>query len=193
MFIMEKHIPYLKNNMNLFLPLVFSFFIGYDAQQDKIDSITKFIQNASNKSEYSVLIDMSIPSNEKRLFLLQLNTKKIIYSTYVAHGKGSGHETKATLFSDIPGSLCTALGKYKVGKNYNGKHGDSYKLIGLEKSNANAMDRAIVIHSAWYVEEKFIKENHRCGNSWGCPAVSPEALKKLKTYLTENTIVWIYK
>lgn len=159
---------------------------------NKIDSLVNFMNNTHNKSAYAVLIDMSIPSDKERLFLVQLDTKKIIYSTFVAHGKGSGHDAIASIFSDVPGSLCTALGKYKIGENYNGKHGDSYKLIGLDKTNKNALERAIVIHSAWYSEQAFINKNNRCGNSWGCPAVSPNALKKLKSYITTNTIVWIY-
>jgi hypothetical protein len=179
--------------MKLLILLFFSLFSGAEPSAGKIDSLISFCKISNNNSEYAVLIDMSIPSDEKRLFLVQLGNRKIVYSTFVAHGKGSGHDARATVFSDVPGSLCTALGKYKVGKNYIGKHGNSYELIGLEKTNANAVDRAIVIHSAWYVEEDFIKKNNRCGNSWGCPAVSPEALEKLKPYLIENTVVWIYK
>ncbi len=175
------------NLLFLFLIPVFSNSIS-----DKIDSLNKFL-DTKEKFEYAILIDMSLPSTEKRLFVVELSSKKIIYSTYTAHGKGSGRGAEATIFSDVPGSYCTALGKYKVGKNYNGKHGNSYELIGLEKSNANAESRAIVIHSAWYAEEDFIKKNQRCGNSWGCPAVAPSALQELKPYLKENTIVWIYK
>ena len=175
----------------LFLLLL--FLSGAQPDEEKLNSINKFTDSIGNKSEYAVLIDMSMPSNEKRLFLIQLETKKIIYSSYVAHGKGSGTGTKAIYFSDAPGGLCTTLGHFKIGKNYIGKHGDSYELIGLENTNANAMKRSIVIHSAWYAEESFIKKSGRCGNSWGCPAVSEEALKKLKPYLSENTIVWIYK
>jgi hypothetical protein len=164
-----------------------------DPSAEKIEALIQFMMNRNGPSEYAILVDMSAPSTEKRLFLVELSTKKIVYSTFVAHGKGSGTGAQATFFSDKPGSLCTALGKYKVGKNYTGQHGDSYELIGLETSNANAMSRAIVIHSAWYAEEDFIQKSKRCGNSWGCPAVSPEALKKLKPYLKDGVILWIYQ
>lgn len=178
--------------MKLILLLLFPLLTSAVPNINKIDSLVNFLNATNNTSAYAVLIDLSIPSDKMRLFLVQLNTKKIIYSTFVAHGKGSGNHSIATIFSDVPGSLCTALGKYKVGENYIGKHGDSYKLIGIDKTNKNALERAIVIHSAWYAEEDFIKKNNRCGNSWGCPAVSPKALEKLKSYLTTNTIVWIY-
>ncbi len=177
----------------LFLLLVYPFSAEIAPSTEKLQSLFNYISESGNRSEYALLIDMSLPSNEQRLFVLQLDTKKIIYSTYVAHGKGSGTGTKAVSFSDSPGGLCTTLGHFKIGKNYQGKHGNSYELIGLEKTNANAMKRSIVIHSAWYASENFILQNGRCGNSWGCPAVSDEALKKLQPYLTEGTILWIYK
>lgn len=176
------------------LILFFLLYLFSDAEPSavQIESFVQFSKTSGNNSPYAIFVDMSVPSYEKRLFLIELRSKKIIYSTYVAHGKGSGKEAKARKFSDVPGSLCTALGKYKVGKNYNGKHGDSYELIGLDKTNANALSRAIVIHAAWYADEDFISKNKRCGNSWGCPAVSPDALKKLKPYLAKGVIVWIY-
>lgn len=178
--------------MKLFIVLLLSFVNGYSAINTKIDKVTNYTNNTKENSEYALFIDMSIPSNEKRLFLVELDSKKIIYSTYVAHGKGSGESKDAVCFSDINGSHCTALGLYKVGKNYKGKHGDSFELIGLEKSNANALERSVVIHSASYVDEKFIKSQGRCGNSWGCPAISKEALKKLKPFFQKNIMVYIY-
>lgn len=171
---------------------IFSFFFNKDISADRVQQLRHYIDSAGIKSEFAVLIDMSIPSNEKRLFLVELATSKILYSTCVAHGKGSGTGTKAEFFSDVPGSLCTTLGHYLLGKKYLGDHGETYKLIGLDSSNANAMERSIVMHSAWYAEEKFIVENGRCGNSWGCPAVSEEALKTLAPYLIQNTVLWIY-
>jgi len=178
------------------MKLIFLLFIPFlnigNPNVSKIDSLSDYIKGHKYYSEYAIFIDMSIPSNEKRLFLVNMATRKVTYSTYVAHGKGSGQGKKAIKFSDKAGSLCTALGIYKTGKNYIGKHGDSFALIGLEKSNTNATSRAIVIHSAWYVAEKFIKEQGRCGNSWGCPAVSEEAFKKLRSYLTQNIILYIY-
>lgn len=158
-----------------------------------VEMVIDYIRTTNDKSEQALFIDMSIPSNKKRLFLVELSTKEVIYSTYVAHGKGSGQGALAIQFSDSIDSYCTSLGLYKVGKNYQGKHGDSYELIGLEKSNANALERSIVMHAAWYASEDFIRKEGRCGNSWGCPAVSEEALKTLKPFLDKNILVYIYK
>jgi len=178
--------------MKLLFLLLIPLLISGSPDASKIDKVNKYLEASKEKAEHAIFIDMSIPSNEKRLFLVQLDNKNVIYSTYVAHGKGSGRGSKATHFSDDPGSYCTALGIYKVGKNYTGKHGDSFELIGLEKSNANALKRAIVIHPAWYVAEDFILKQGRCGNSWGCPAVSDEAFKKLRPYFLKKIIVYIY-
>jgi len=178
--------------MNLLFLVLISLLPNNTPGTSKIDKVIKYLEATKETAEHAIFIDMSVPSNEKRLFLVQLDNKNVIYSTYVAHGKGSGRGSKATFFSDDPGSNCTALGLYKVGKNYTGKHGDSFELIGLEKSNANALKRAIVIHSAWYANEDFIIKQGRCGNSWGCPAVSEEAFKKLRPYFLKKIIVYIY-
>ena len=178
--------------MNLLLLMLIALFSNPAPGATQIEKVVNYLNGAKDNASHAIFIDMSLPSNEKRLFLVELNTNNTIYSTYVAHGKGSGRGKNANLFSDKPGSYCTALGLYRVGKNYNGKHGDSFELVGLEKSNANALERAIVIHSAWYVAEDFIKKQGRCGNSWGCPAVSEEAFKKLKPYFLKKIIVFIY-
>ncbi len=158
----------------------------------RIDTAQNFIQKESCNSDYAVLIDMSHPSNQKRWYVVDLKNKKVVYESYVAHGRGSGQGKQATNFSDVPGSYCTALGCYKITGTYNGEHGLSYQLAGLEQTNKNAMSRAIVIHSAWYADDNFIASTGRCGNSWGCPAVSATALKNCAPYLKPNTLVWIY-
>jgi hypothetical protein len=96
-------------------------------------------------------------------------------------------------FSDQPRSYCTALGLYRVGRNYPGKHGDSYALKGYSPGNQHAEKRAIVIHSAWYCGEAFVEKNQRCGDSWGCPAVSAEVLAQLKSYLDQGIWLWIFR
>ena len=141
---------------------------------------------------YAILIDMSIPSDEKRFFVIHLPTRRLVYSTYVAHGRGSGRGRYAEKFSDEQNSYCTTLGLYRTGEYYIGKHGDSYRMLGLEECNKNAVLRYIVIHSAWYVSEEFAKKHGRCGNSHGCPAVSEEAFKILKPVLEQKVLIYIF-
>ncbi|MDD3626132.1 MAG: murein L,D-transpeptidase catalytic domain family protein [bacterium] len=155
--------------------------------------VQRYLRDNNCDDIYAILIDMSMPSDKKRLFIIRLPSEEVIYSTYTAHGRGSGRGRYAKVFSDKKGSLCTTLGRYRVGENYTGTHGDSYKMIGLDESNANAEKRSIVIHSAWYVSEEFARENKRCGNSHGCPAVSEEAFKILKPVLDQKVLIYIYK
>ena len=113
------------------------------------------------------IIDFSKPSTELRLFIIDLKNQKLLYHTLVAHGKNTG-ANMATKFSNNKGSNQSSLGLYRTGESYQGKHGYSLRLDGLETGfNDNARSRAVVIHSAWYVSENFIKKHGRLGRSWG--------------------------
>jgi hypothetical protein len=121
------------------------------------------------------IIDFSMPSKVKRLFVLDLIHFKLLFNTYVAHGRNSGLQT-ATTFSNTPESFKSSLGFYSTENIYNGKHGSSLQLKGLEKGfNDNALSRGIVMHAAKYVDENIAKVQGHVGRSLGCPAV-PEKL-----------------
>ncbi len=138
------------------------------------------------------IIDYSKPSTEKRLYVLDLWSEKIICHTYVAHGKNSG-ENYATVFSNKNESHKSSLGFYKTRRTYYGKHGYSLKLRGLEKGiNDMAAQRAIVLHGAGYVNEKFIKTHGRLGRSHGCPAVPMEKHKEIIAKIKNGTCLFIY-
>ncbi|MGP8216437.1 MAG: murein L,D-transpeptidase catalytic domain family protein [Bacteroidia bacterium] len=182
--------------MRAFLLILCLYFLTAAKPVVSNELITRAIDFALTQdclNDYAIFIDMSLPSNEKRWFVVDLHSMKTVYKTYVAHGKGSGEGKLATCFSDKPGSCCTALGIYKIAGSYIGSHGLAYLLDGLEETNKNAMSRNIVIHSAWYADEDFIASYGRCGNSWGCPAISEEAMKICQPYLKPGTLVWIYR
>ena len=123
------------------------------------------------------IVDFSLPSSKKRLFVIDLDQAKVLFNTYVAHGAKSG-AAMATQFSNIPESNKSSLGFYETLQTYNGGHGYSLKLNGLERGiNDNANSRAIVIHPAAYVDESLIRSQGYIGRSWGCPAL-PEKLSK---------------
>jgi len=121
------------------------------------------------------IADMSQSSNSKRLYVLDMEKKTVVFTTYVAHGKNSGEEF-ARSFGNVSESNKSSLGFYLTGPAYSGKHGLSMRLKGLEKGiNNSAEERGIVLHGASYVSESFIRQNGRLGRSQGCPAV-PEVL-----------------
>jgi len=129
------------------------------------------------KNNILTIIDFSLPSSKKRLFVIDLVNGQLLFNTFVSHGKNSG-TVLATRFSNAFNSLKSSLGFYTTADTYNGKHGYSLRLEGLEAGiNDNAYNRGIVIHSAKYVTEKVVNERGFIGRSQGCPAI-PEALKK---------------
>lgn len=138
------------------------------------------------------IIDYSLPSTKPRLWVMDVATKKIIYHTYVAHGKHTG-ENMAQRFSDKPGSLQSSLGVFVTGKTYHGKHGLSLTLHGLEKGiNGNAARRAIVMHAAHYVNGSFASSRGRLGRSWGCPAVDARLAKPLINTIQDGSVLFAY-
>ncbi|RNI27600.1 hypothetical protein EFA69_15890 [Rufibacter immobilis] len=130
------------------------------------------------------IVDFGKSSREKRLWIVDLNKKKLLYNSLVAHGMGSGND-KALKFSNVENSHMSSLGFYVTENTYFGKHGLSLKLNGLDKGfNSNAKQRAIVVHGADYVSEAFVKKQGRLGRSHGCPAlpkeITPEVIQLIK-------------
>ncbi len=119
--------------------------------------------------------DFSLSSTEKRLWVIDLENKTVLFNSLVAHGKNTGDEF-ATRFSNTESSLQSSLGFYVTDVTYNGNNGYSLRLHGMDAGyNDAALQRAVVMHGADYVSEDFIRAHKRIGRSWGCPAV-PRAL-----------------
>jgi hypothetical protein len=118
------------------------------------------------------LIDFTRPSALKRLWVINLETEKVLFNTLVAHGKNTG-ENVPMVFSNQNGSEMSSLGFYRTAATtYTGKHGLSLKLYGLDPGfNTNAATRSVVIHGADYVCEEFVQKHGRLGRSQGCPAL----------------------
>ncbi|MDB5236693.1 MAG: hypothetical protein JWR44_3686 [Hymenobacter sp.] len=118
------------------------------------------------------LIDFSRPSQQKRLWVINVDQAKVLFHTLVAHGKASGADVPLA-FSNKGGSEMSSLGFYRTAPTtYTGKHGLSLKLMGLDPGfNTNAANRAVVVHGAEYVCEDFVKTHGRLGRSQGCPAL----------------------
>ncbi len=141
---------------------------------------------------YLTVIDYSKPSNEKRLWVFDVQTGRTLFDTWVAHGKNSGGLVP-TSFSNRPGSLKSSLGVFVTEQPYIGKNGYSLHLKGLEQGiNNNAYRRAVVIHGAWYVSANTIHQYGEAGRSWGCPAVSENLAEPLINTIKGNSLVFAY-
>lgn len=138
------------------------------------------------------LVDFSLSSNSKRLWVIDLDKKIILFQTLVAHGRNTGEEF-AQVFSNQAESFKSSVGFYATGEIYDGKHGMSLKLDGLERGlNDKARERAVVMHGADYVSESFIKQNKRLGRSQGCPALPVEMNAKIINVIKNKSCLFIY-
>ena len=146
----------------------------------------------NNKNNLLTIIDFNLPSTEKRMYVLDLSKKEVLYVTHVAHGRNSGGNI-ATSFSNKNGSYQSSLGFYRTAETYNGGNGYSLRLDGLEKGiNDLARPRAVVIHGADYCNEDFIKSTGRLGRSYGCPALPQELNKPIINTIKDGSLIFIY-
>ena len=162
------------------LPVLELALNGYAQLQDKL------------KKPLLTVIDYSLPSTQKRLWIIDLAQQKILLHTVVAHGRNSG-SLLAEKFSNRPESYQSSLGFFQTGEAYQGKHGYSLRLDGLEVGiNDQARARAIVIHGADYAKETVAATAGRLGRSLGCPAVPPDLSTPLIKLIKEGSLLFIY-
>lgn len=142
--------------------------------------------------ELLTIVDYSLPSTERRLWVIDMRTKQILYHTHVAHGIGSGNN-HATKFSNQHGSRMSSLGVFVTKDLYQGRYGKSLNLVGLEeKFNSNAEARRIVFHKAHYVDEYVIKQIGRLGRSFGCLALNQKVAEKIMSTIKGGSVVFCY-
>jgi hypothetical protein len=149
----------------------------------------KKLQNSS----IITIIDYSQSSNKKRLYVVDLVKKMLLFNTYVAHGRNTGEEY-AQHFSNETGSLKSSLGFYITeNPSVGSKVGPSLIIKGVEKGfNDNALQREIIMHGAAYATEAFIRKNGRLGRSFGCPSVPPEMIRPISETIKGGTCLFIY-
>lgn len=157
---------------------------GYEyAQNKKGDKL--------NQSTIAV-VDFTKPSDQKRLYVVNLKDGDLIGQYFVAHGSNSGG-LYARHFSNAPDSHESSLGVFAVGATYYGKHGKSRHMIGLEKGiNNNAVRRDVELHRANYVLPSYIKRNHTAGRTWGCFGINPNKADTIINELPANTVLFAY-
>jgi hypothetical protein len=133
----------------------------------------KLRSDPSSQPRFWAVVDFNQPSTSKRLYVFDTVAKKV-ESYYVAHGRGSEgakDDGMPEVFSNRNGSNSSSLGIYRTLNEYNGQHGRSLRLEGLEPTNSNVLARGVVMHTADYVSESFIRQTGRLGRSEGCFAV----------------------
>lgn len=145
-----------------------------------------------NNQRYLTIADMSKASSEPRLFIIDMEKQVLVLQTFVAHGRNSGM-LFAKNFSNKIGSFQSSLGFYITGSVYNGKHGKSMVLKGVESGiNDNAEQRAIVLHGAEYANKGFVTQQGYLGRSLGCPAVPEKEVESIIKTIQGASCLFVY-
>lgn len=174
---------------NLYNEMKLNGLINYQAFSQAIDGFNKIKNKEKN---ILTIVDFSLPSTEKRMFVLDLDKKAILLQSYVAHGKNTG-DLYAKSFSNKSNSNKSSVGLFLTEGSYNGRNGYSLRLNGLEKGvNDNAKKRNIVVHGADYANPKFIETSGRLGRSLGCFAVPESVNAEIINTIKGKSILYVY-
>jgi hypothetical protein len=148
----------------------------YGLERDVFFSAYKGYQYLENrgmlsKSNLLTICDYSQSANNKRLYVIDLLNSRLLFNTYVSHGKNSGNEF-ATSFSNYDNSNKSSLGFMVTADTYHGKAGYCMRFNGMEAGiNDRVRSRGIVLHGSHFVNEEVMSERGTIGHSLGCPAV----------------------
>jgi hypothetical protein len=138
------------------------------------------------------ICDFSQSSRTKRMYVIDVQHRKLLYRTYVAHGQNSGDEF-ATTFSNEPDSYKSSLGFYVTQRTYMGHNGLSLKLNGVDSGfNDMALKRQIVLHGSAYVSDRYMQDYGTLGTSLGCPALPAAVSGRIIRAVKDGSVLFIY-
>ena len=144
------------------------------------------------KTQVLSICDFSQSSSSRRMYVIDVRNRRLLYRTYVAHGINSGQEY-ACSFSNVPESSKSSLGFFVTRNAYFGSNGLSLRIDGLEKGfNDRARQRNIVIHGAPYVSERIFHKYGVMGTTFGCPAIPEEMAAQVIPVLKNGTCFFVY-
>lgn len=137
------------------------------------------------------LVDFKAHSSRERFFRLDLGAGSVT-AFRTAHGRGSDpeHTGFAQMFSNTPDSNASSLGAYVTGgQGFGLRHGANVGLDGLDPTNSEARDRAIIVHAADYCEPAYLSAFGKLGRSNGCFSVSNADLETLRPALDRGRLL----
>lgn len=163
------------------------------ALRDRAGEAATFTKDKGYNTRIAFLLDMNIPSGSPRFFVYDLQADSIRMSGLVTHGSCNEWWLSKIKYSNVVGSGCTSLGKYKIGQSYQGRFGLAWKLHGLDARNSNAFKRYVVLHGHECVPETASDED--ICQSLGCPTIAPSFLQSIKPVINHSNkpvLLWIY-
>ncbi|WP_265427749.1 murein L,D-transpeptidase catalytic domain-containing protein [Chryseobacterium sp. YIM B08800] len=153
--------------------------------KERISELKNYIKDKNYNQNLAVFINFKITSGKYRYFVYDLKNDKIVQKAIVSHGSGSVIKNSNQLkFSNVEGSYQSSLGKYEIKESYSGQFGKAYRLNGLDSTNSNAMQRAIVLHSFGCVPDHE-SQNLAC-LSLGCPMLSIKAFNETAKHIDQS-------
>jgi len=158
-------------------------------------SFEKAYQEGRSSSPIVTIIDYELPSKQKRLWVIDLAEKMLLFHEYTTHGQGSdrNHDGQMDSASNTVSSNQSNVGLLVTDETYTGRHGKSLRMDGLEEGfNDNARDRSIVFHSARYADDKYIDRHGKAGRSHGCPALDPDVSGQIIDTIKDGKLVFAY-
>ncbi|EHQ27249.1 murein L,D-transpeptidase catalytic domain family protein [Mucilaginibacter paludis] len=151
----------------------------------------KMANKLSANSSVITIVDLAKSSCTKRMWIVDLLSKKLLLNTWVAHGQRSGDDMACRFSNDVD-SFESSIGFYVTDNVYMGKHGRSLRLNGMDEGfNDRANERDIVLHAAEYVGPGSIKALGRLGRSQGCPAVSPLVADRIINIIKGKNVLFV--
>lgn len=164
-----------------------------DVFEKAMKGYEKLEEQGKVNKEILTVVDFDLSSKKKRMWIMDMKNKEVLFNTYVSHGQKTGVEF-AKQFSNKVNSHKSSLGFYLTGETYIGKNGLSLFLDGMEKGiNNNARKRYVVIHGADYATANFVSRHGRLGRSYGCPAVPVKIARPLINKIKGESVVYIHK
>lgn len=166
--------------------------------REKAQAAKAYCSKNGYNTNYCFLVDFSLHSGKRRFFVWDMKGDSIKYASLCAHGYGKNSTVSKPVFSNVEGSYCSSLGKYKVGIRSYSKWGINvhYKLHGLEATNDNAFKRIVVLHSYTPLPETEVYPMHiPLGISQGCPVISDNVMRKVDALLKAEkkpVLLWVY-
>ena len=155
--------------------------------------LKRYASERGYNNNLGFIVNMAVASGRYRFFVVDLKNDSLLMNGLVAHGSCNESWLEGRKYGNAIGCGCSSLGHYRIGASYQGKFGLAFKLTGLDRSNSNAMDRNLVLHSHRCVPNHETDPSPIC-QSLGCPMVSPNFLSKLQGLISTShkpLILWI--
>jgi hypothetical protein len=150
---------------NIFSPDGNCPFLSKDVFEKALQGQRNIRDNRITNPDQITVVDYTRPSNERRMFVIDLKNKKVLLNTWVAHGGGSGAVTGPDGLSEREMARGTdGVGgspdfSNRSGQNLSSdgfiiatrassapKYGPNVILEGIDSNNSNLRSRSVIVH-----------------------------------------------